>query len=43
MIVYDIETFSTINCVPCSNCIHRISKISGKKNRDISVKENQNV
>ena len=41
MIVYDIETFSTIKCVPCANCIYRLSKISGKYYRDISEKEYQ--
>ena len=30
MIVYDIETFSTIKYVPYANCIHRLSRISGK-------------
>ena len=41
MVVYDIETFSTIKCVPYANCIYRLSKISGKKYRDISEKEYQ--
>ena len=41
MIVYDIETFSTIKCVPYANCIYRLSKISGKYYRDISKKEYQ--
>ena len=41
MIVYDIETFNTIKCVPYANCIYRLSKISGKYYRDISVKEYQ--
>ena len=39
MIVYDIETFSTIKCVPYANCIYRLSKISDKYYRDISEKE----
>ena len=38
MVVYDIETFSTIKCVPYANCIYRLSKISGKYYRDISEK-----
>ena len=42
MIVYDIETFSTIKCVPYANCIYRLGKISGKYYRDISEKEYQN-
>ena len=42
MIVYDIEIFSTIKCVPYANCIYRLSKISGKYYRDISEKEYQN-
>ena len=41
MIVYDIETFSTIKCLPYANCIYRLSKISGKYYRDISEKEYQ--
>ena len=41
MIVYDIETFSTIKCAPYVNCIYRLSKISGKYYRDISEKEYQ--
>ena len=41
MIVYDIETFSTIKCVPYANCIYRLRKISGKYYRDISEKEYQ--
>ena len=41
MIVYDIETFNTIKCVPYANCIYRLSKISGKYYRDISQKEYQ--
>ena len=36
MTVYDIETFSTIKCVPYANCFYRLSKISGKNYRDIS-------
>ena len=39
MVVYDIETFNTFKCVPNANCIYRLSKISGKYNRDISGKE----
>ena len=41
MVVYDIETFSTIKCVPYANCIYRLSKISGKYYRDITEKEYQ--
>ena len=41
MVVYDIETFSTIKCIPYANCIYRLSKISGKYYRDISEKEYQ--
>ena len=41
MIVYDIETFSTIKCVPYADCIYRLSKISGKYYRDISEKDYQ--
>ena len=38
MIVYDLETFSTIKCVPYADCIYRLSKIAGKYYRDISEK-----
>ena len=41
MLVYDIETFSTIKYVPYANCIYRLSKISGEYYRDISEKEYQ--
>ena len=41
LIVYDIETFNTTKCVPYTNCIYRLSKISGKYYRDISEKEYQ--
>ena len=41
MIVYDIETFSTIKCVLYANCIYRLCKISGIYYRDISKKEYQ--
>ena len=41
MIVYNIETFSTIKCVPYANCIYRLSESSGKFYRDISEKEYQ--
>ena len=38
MVVYDVETFNTIKCVPYAKCIYRLSKISGKYYRDISEK-----
>ena len=38
-IVYDLETFNTDKTVPYANCIHRLSKISGKYNRDITQRE----
>ena len=41
MYKYDIETFSTIEFVIYSNCIHKLSEISGKNNRDITEKEDQ--
>ena len=41
MIVYDIETFNTIKCVPYANCIYRLSRTSGKYYRDILEKEYQ--
>ena len=36
MIVYDIETFNTIKCVPYANCICRLCKKTGKLDRDIT-------
>ena len=39
MVVYGTDTFNTIKCVPYSNCIYRLSKISDKFNRDNSEKE----
>ena len=39
MIVYDIETFHTDRAVPYANCIFRLSKLSGKYNRDITQRE----
>ena len=38
-VVYDIETFNTDRAVPQANCIYRLSKLSGKYNRDKSEKE----
>ena len=43
MLVYDIETFNTIERVPYSKRIYRLSKISGKNNRDITEKNMKNV
>ena len=39
MVVYDLETSNTIKCVPYANCIYRLSKISGKYNRDKAERE----
>ena len=39
MIVCDLETFSTDRAVPYANCRHRLSKLSGKNNRDITQRE----
>ena len=36
VIIHDIETFNTINCVPYSNCIYRLNKTSGKYYRDVT-------
>ena len=41
MVVYDIENFNTDRAVPYANCIYRLSKLSGKYNRDISEKAHQ--
>ena len=42
MIVYDIENSNTVKCVPYANCLFKLSKISGKYNRDIANKDFQN-
>ena len=42
MVVYDIETFNTDRAVPYANCMYRLSKLSGKYNRDISEIQYQN-
>ena len=42
MIVYDRETFNTDKFVPYANCIYRLSKASGKYNRDITKQEYEN-
>ena len=39
MLAYEIETFNTDRAVPYANCIYRLSKLSGKYNRDISGKD----
>ena len=41
MVFYDVETFNTIKCVPYGCCLYKLSKTSGKYNRDITEKENQ--
>ena len=39
MIVFDLETFNTDRAVPYASCIYRLSKNSGKCNRDITQRE----
>ena len=39
MIVYHTENFNTDRAVPYANCIYRLSKLSGKYNRDITQGE----
>ena len=34
-----LETFNTDRAIPYANCIHRLCKISGKYNREITQKE----
>ena len=41
IVVYDLETFNKIRPVPYCSCIYKLSKISGKDNRDISEQEYQ--
>ena len=39
MIVHELATFNTDRAIPYANCIYRLSKISGKYNRDITDRE----
>ena len=43
MVLYDIVTSNTDRAVLYAKCIYRLSKLSGKYNRDISEKDYQNV
>ena len=40
--MYGLETFNKIRAVPYCSCIQKLSKISGKYNRDLSEQEYQN-
>ena len=42
LIVYDIENFNTDRVVPYAVCLYRLSKISGKYNRDITEQGYEN-
>ena len=39
--LYDLETYNTINCAPYAKGIQKLSKISGNYHRDITEKEYQ--
>ena len=41
IVVHDVETFNKIRAVPYCSCIYKISKTSGKHNRDMSVQESR--
>ena len=41
IVIYDLETFNKIKAVPYCSCIYKLSKLSGKYNRDISEQEYQ--
>ena len=41
IVVYDLETFDKIRAVPYCSCIYKLSKISGKYQRDISEQDYQ--
>ena len=41
VVVYDLETFNKNRAVPYCSCIYKLSKISGKDQRDISEQEYQ--
>ena len=39
MILYNLETFNIDKAVPYSTCKNRLSKISGKPNRDLTERD----
>ena len=39
MITYILETYNKDRAVPYCSCIYKLSRISGKYNRDITAKE----
>ena len=39
MVVYDLETFNTDKAFPYASCLCRLSRISGKYNRDLTQRE----
>ena len=41
IVFYDLETLNKIRAVPYCSCIYKLSKTSGKHNRDISEQEYQ--
>ena len=41
IVIYDLETFNKIKAVPYCSCIYKLSKLSGKYNRDMSEQEYQ--
>ena len=41
IVVYDLETFNKFRAVPYCSCIYKLSKLSGRYNRDISEQECQ--
>ena len=39
MIVYDLEILTRDKAIPYSNCIYKLSKISGENNRNVTERE----
>ena len=39
MDVYDLETFNLDGIVPYANCVYRLGKVSGKYNRDMTLRQ----
>ena len=39
MVFYDLDTFNSDKAVPYASCMYRLSKISGKYNRDVTQRE----
>ena len=43
IVVYDLETYNKDRAVPYCSCIYKLSKISGRYNRDITERNFKKV